>query len=185
MDSRDRHTDEELFQRIKKDDAKALKFLFEKYFSPLTRFAWTFVKDISGAEEVVSDIFLNVWVKRKNIEITSRVKTYLYTAVKNQSLNYLKKNRIHLEDIETVVEQIPASEWHAERLIMDAELEREVNRLLQQLPRQRRLIFRMSRLDGLSYKEIAEILSLSISTVQNQMVAAVKFLSRQSPHRRK
>jgi RNA polymerase sigma-70 factor, ECF subfamily len=170
-------SDEELFHRIKSNDAKALKILFERYYSSLCTFAYKFVKNVHLAEEVVSDVFFNIWIKKEKIEIKLNLKTYMYTAVRNQSLNYLKKNKIHLEDIETIVKENKISDLNADKFITYEELNNDIEALLQQLPEKRQIIFRMNRIDGLSYKEIAEILSISIHTVQNQMVAAVKFLS--------
>ena len=70
---------------------------------------------------------------------------------------------------------------NADKFIQYEELKEDIDLLLRQLPKKRQIIFRMNRLDGLSYKEIAEILSISVNTVQNQMVEAVKFLSQQRP----
>jgi RNA polymerase sigma-70 factor (ECF subfamily) len=174
-------TDEELFQHIKNDDAKALKILFERYFSSLCYFACKFVKNVHPAEEVVSDVFLNLWLKKEKIEIKINLRTYLFTAVKNQSLNYLKTNKIHLEEIDTADKESKTSDLNADRAVMYEELKNDLDALLRQLPEKRQIIFRMNRIDGLSYKEIAEILSISIHTVQNQMVAAVKYLTGQHP----
>jgi RNA polymerase sigma-70 factor, ECF subfamily len=176
MLSNEHISDEKLFQRIKNDDAKALKILFERYFTALCRFADKFVRNAHVAEEVVSDVFLNIWLKRNKIEVKISLKTYLYTAVRNQSLNYLKKCKIHLVEIETAIKENKISDLNADRLINDKEFKNDIEALLQQLPEKRQIIFRMNRIDGLSYKEIAEILSISIHTVQNQMVSAVKFL---------
>ncbi len=174
----DRHiSDEELFQRMKSNDAIALRILFDKYFPALCSFALRFVKTADLAEEAVSDVFTNVWLKRKKIEIKTNPKTYLYGAVRNQSLNYLKKKNIYFEEIETVIKEYKASDLDADRFIVHEELQGDIDNLLQQLPEQRQIIFRMNRIDGLRYKEIADVLSLSIHTVQNQMVAAVKFLT--------
>jgi RNA polymerase sigma-70 factor, ECF subfamily len=170
-------SDEELYQRVKSDDARALKTLFERYFSALCRFAVRFVKQPHLAEEVVSDVFLNIWIKKEKVEIKINLKTYLYTAVRNQSLNYVKKNKIHVEDIETAVRENITSDLTADAFITTEELTGSVNELLQRLPEKRQIIFKMNRIDGLRYHEIAEVLSISIHTVQNQMVAAVKFLS--------
>lgn len=177
-------SDEELFQHIKRDDPKALKILFERYFCSLCHFACTFVKNTNLAEEVVSDVFLNIWLKKGTLEIQINLKSYLYTAVRNQSINYLKRKRFHLEDIETVVKENKISDLHADQLITSEELKNDIYTLLRQLPEKRQIIFKMNRIDGLSYKEIAEILSISINTVQNQMVEAVKFLSKQYPRQR-
>ncbi|MGD1043943.1 MAG: RNA polymerase sigma-70 factor [Bacteroidota bacterium] len=177
-------TDEELLRRIKGDDPKALKILFERYYSLLCRFAFRFVKTIHLAEEAVSDVFLALWLKKNNIEIRTNLKTYLYTAVRNQSINYVKHHTFSFEDIETVDAQDTISELHPHAHMMYEELKDDIDALLKQLPEKRQIIFRMNRIDGLSYKEIAEILSISIHTVQNQMVAAVKFLSGHSPRRK-
>jgi RNA polymerase sigma-70 factor, ECF subfamily len=174
-------SDEELLHRIKHDDTHALKILFERHFSLLCCFASRFVKNAHLAEEVVSDVFLNIWLKREKIEIKTNLKTYLFTAVRNQSLNYLKKNNKHFEDIDAVDKENKASDMNADKFIQYEELKEDIDSLLCQLPQKRQIIFRMNRLDGLSYKEIADILSISLNTVQNQMVEAVKFLSHRNP----
>jgi RNA polymerase sigma-70 factor, ECF subfamily len=178
-------TDEVLLSRIKHDDSGALKILFEKYFSPLCFFSNQFVKNTDNAEEAVSDVFLNIWLKRGKIEIKSSLKAYLYTAVRNQSLNYLKRNKIHYEDIEAEDGENLSSDLNADLLINYEELKHEIDILLRQLPKKREIVFRMNRIDGMSYKEIAEILSISVNTVQNQMVKAAKFISDQYPHIKK
>jgi len=177
-------TDEELLRRIKHDDSKALKILFERYYPSLCSFAFRFVKTIHLAEEAVSDVFLTIWIKKENIEIRTNLKTYLYAAVRNQSMNYVKHHTFSFEDIETVDTQDAISEFHPHAQMIYEELKDDIDALLRQLPEKRQIIFRMNRIDGLSYKEIAEILSISIHTVQNQMVAAVKFLSGHHPHRK-
>jgi RNA polymerase sigma-70 factor (ECF subfamily) len=173
--------DEDLLHRIKRDDPKALRILFERYFSALCSFSSRFVKTVDLAEEAVSDVFLNIWLKREKIEIKTNLKTYLYVAVRNQSLNYLKKNKKYFEDLEIVDREGKISDLNADRFIHYEELKEDIDSLLHQLPTKRQIIFRMNRLDGLSYKEIAEILSISVNTVQNQMVEAVKFLSQRRP----
>jgi RNA polymerase sigma-70 factor (ECF subfamily) len=175
-------SDEELLYRIKCDDSKALKILFERHFSALCSFAFRFVKTGYLAEEVVSDVFLNIWLKKNKIEIKMNLKTYLYTAVRNQSLNYLKKQNPSFEDIETAEKENVISERQADSVVIHKELINNIDTLLRQLPEKRQIIFRLNRIDGLSYKEIAEILSISVHTVQNQMVEAVKFLAKKYPH---
>jgi RNA polymerase sigma factor, sigma-70 family/RNA polymerase sigma-70 factor, Bacteroides expansion family 1 len=173
--------DGDLLRRIKCDDSKALRILFERYFAALCHFASKFVKNSDLAEESVSDVFLNVWLKRERIEIKTNLKTYLYVAVRNQSLNYLKKNKKYLENLEIADREEKISDLNADRFIQYEEFKEDIDSLLRQLPEKRQMVFRMNRLDGLSYKEIAEILSISVNTVQNQMVEAVKFLSHRHP----
>lgn len=179
------NADEDLLSQIKHNDSGALKVLFEKYFAALCYFSNKFVRNTDLAEEAVSDIFLNIWLKRGKIEITTSLRAYLYTAVRNQSQNYLKKNKIHFEEIEMAEMEGKISESDADRLVNFEDLKNEIDIILKQLPKKREIVFRMNRIEGMSYKEIAEILSISVSTVQNQMVKAVKFISGQYPHLKK
>ncbi len=169
-------TDEQLLNRIKQNDEVALELLFRRYFKNLCFFANRLLMEHQLAEEVVSDIFLNIWLKRGQIKINSSFKAYLYKAVKNQSINYLQKRKINIESLEVVDKEGLVSSLSPEHFLRYNQLDEEIKSLIKELPEKRRLIFRMNRIDGLSYSEIAEILEISINTVQNQMVNAVKFL---------
>lgn len=169
--------DREWILRIKNNDSKALDLLFAKFYQSLCHFSFYILKNTALAEEAVSDVFLNIWLKRNKINIHNSVKAYLFTAVRNQSLNYLKKSKIHFDDIDEVENENIQSCMSADYLIRYESVKNDVELILNKLPEKRRLIFRMNRFDGLSYKEIASILSISVNTVQNQMVKAVKFIS--------
>jgi RNA polymerase sigma-70 factor, ECF subfamily len=170
--------DDELFRRMKSGDAGALKTLFERHYPALCRFSESIVKNAESAEEAVSDVFAALWLRRSVIEIRSGVKPYLYAAVRNQSLNALRSSGIHMVSIDGDESVLPDSGFEADAPLAYEELEYTLEAIIDRMPARRRMIFRMSRIDGLSYQEIADILSLSIHTVQNQMVEAVKFLSR-------
>jgi len=169
-------TDEQLIIRIKQDDSAALELLFRRHFKRLCFFAYKFLADKNEAEEAVSDIFLNIWLKRGKIKINTSFKAYLYKAVKNQSLNYLQKKKTYKENLEVVDKEGLVSSLSPEHFLRYNQLDEEIKTILKQLPEKRQLIFKMSRIDGLSYSEIADILDISINTVQNQMVKAVKFM---------
>lgn len=170
--------DDELFRLIKDGDAEALKVLFKRYYAPLCRFSASIVKNDESAEEVVSDMFVDLWLKRAAIEIRAGVRQYLYGAVRNRSLNVLRSYGIPTKQFDHDEEDLTSPEFNADRPLLYKELERSIDAFINRMPERRRLIFRMHRIDGLTYQEIAEILSLSIHTVQNQMVEAVKFLYR-------
>jgi len=181
MNKTKKNIDLELITRIKKNDSVALDILFNRYFFLLCDFSFRFVKSVDLAEEAVADVFLNIWLKRGRIEIKTSVKSYLYTAVRNQSINYLKKEKNFYEELELVDKEGIYSTLSADNFIQYEELKKELDKILDKMPNKMRLVFKMSRIDGLSYKEIAEILSISINTVQNHMVKAFKFLSEQYP----
>lgn len=178
----DKNPDEILIRLIKQHNQKALESLFEKYFYSLCDFAFAIVKNVESAEEVVSDVFFNIWSKRDNLEIKSNLKSYLFLATKNQSINYLSKNKLSLEEMDISKGFIDILENNtAETGVEYKELEKEIYHILEELPPQRRLIFRLNRLEGLKYKEIAETLSISVNTVQKQMVEASKYIEKYKP----
>jgi RNA polymerase sigma-70 factor, ECF subfamily len=172
--------DAELFTRIKKNDAGALRTLFERYYQALCRFSASIVKNTETAEETVSDVFAELWLKRGTIELRSALRPYLYTAVKNRSLNSLRSSGAALVPFDCLEVDPVGSDSTADGPLLYKELELSIEALIDRMPERRRLIFCMTRIDGLSYQETADILSISIHTVQNQMVEAVKFLARSS-----
>ncbi|MDN5203602.1 RNA polymerase sigma-70 factor [Fulvivirgaceae bacterium BMA10] len=176
------YSDKTLLSSIRQNDQKALELLYEKYYHSLCDFAFNFVRSIEISEEVVSDVFLNIWLKRAEINITSNFKSYLFISVKNQSLNYLSKSKVKFEDLEILDKTGHISEKSAHAKIYFTEFEKEIEQILQELPPQRRIIFKLNRIEGLKYMEIAKILSISVNTVQKQMTEAVKFLANYQPY---
>lgn len=170
--------DEFLIQRIKANDQKALELLFEKYYFSLCHFAKSFVVSTDLSEEIVSDVFLKLWLNREKIEIRSSLKAYLFIAIKNQALNLIKKNHFPFEDLDQAEAHHLQAENSTELPVTYAETEKEILAIIDQLPPQRRTIFKLNRIEGLMYKEIAEVLSISVNTVQKQMVEAIKYLSK-------
>lgn len=170
--------DKILLAQIQQDDQQALESLFQKYYFQLCGFAKIYVKRSDLSEEIVADVFFNLWQNRRRIEITRNFKAYLYVSIKNECLNALKKNDYMFEDIDQPEVQYKISEGTSTDFLEYEELERKISTIIEELPPQRKLIFKLNRLDGLKYKEIADILHISVHTVQKQMVEAVKYISR-------
>ncbi len=174
--------DNKLFSFIKENNNKALKVLFERYFVRLCEFSEFYVKNLSLAEEVVADVFLNIWINRNKLKIKTSLKAYLYTSVRNRSINYLIKEKRNIEKFEELAEK---NDLHIDNSpfvdLSLMELENAIESLIQKLPPKRQLIFRMNRLYGLKYKEISELLSISVNTVQNHMVKAIEFMTKHYP----
>lgn len=168
--------DDFLIECIKNDNQKALESLYKKYFYPLCRFAKSFVNDPLICEEVVSDVFFNIWKGRKKLHLQKNLKPYLFTATRNQALKTLKKEKAAF--FEAQIEDNNCSEITADEPIEYQETLKTLEAIIEGLPPQRKLIFKMNRMEGLNYSEIAKILQISIYTVQNQMVAAMKYLSK-------
>lgn len=151
---------------------KAFETMFKRMQPALVRYASFTLSNSEEAYEVVQDVFLNVWNKRDRLSFDDGLKAYLYRAVRNHSINRLKKFKPDTTDIDERVMGLPA-EGDSDASEKESRLN-SIFRQVDQLPEQCREIFLMSRMEGLSHKEIAEILELSPKTVENQVGIALK-----------
>lgn len=168
-------SDEELLTLLRQNEQKALEELFRRYYYPLCEFAFHFVRSFDLTEEVVSDVFIKIWRSRHQTEIT-RLKSYLYAATRNQALNLLRKEGRERDSLDDLGEELLPLSRYPDQELLYKEFETRIDALINTLPPRRKLIFRLNRIEGFTYKEIAEMLSISVHTVQNQMVEAVKQL---------
>lgn len=163
-----------LFEKIKQSDEKAFEKLFHHYYKYLCAFACQILEDEVAAEEIVQDFFVKLWDKRDQINIETSVKSYLFRSVKNLCLNHIKHEQIKLQHAQYVITEAESKNY-ADNFI-EVDLEKEIEESIQSLPEKRREIFRLSREEGLKYREIAERLNISIKTVEAQMGLAIKTL---------
>lgn len=139
-------------------------------------FAKKYLNDIDLAKEIVHEAFLKLWEKRKEMDTSKSVKSYLYTSVYNRSLNYIRDNK-KFDKTEGKTELLERAEnWDASNQMIAEEIQIKINQTLENLPEKCRKIFMMSRYEELKYKEIAEKLNISIKTVETQMSKALKAL---------
>lgn len=160
------------------DDDKAFEKLFYLLHHKLVRFCVLYVHQEEIAEEIVADIFVRCWQNRKTLTVVKNPVGYLFVAVKNHSLNHLKKiSTIHvvaLEDhlgVELIDLNNPQIAFEKKELFL------KLDKAIASLPRQCRIVFRLIKEDGMKYKEVAEILNISPRTVQTQLFRAIKKLS--------
>jgi RNA polymerase sigma-70 factor (family 1) len=126
------------------------------------------------AEEVVSDIFVKCWLDRDNLLQVQNPEVYLFVAVKNQALNYLKRfSHYHLVTVGEIDADEMINSFYPERDIERRELMFRMNQAIAMLPRQCQLVFKLIKEDGMKYKEVAEILHISPRTVQTQLFRAI------------
>ncbi len=171
----DRQEENILFEKIKLGDEKAFEALFLHYYPHLCLYATQILKNSSAAEEIVQELFVRFWEKREETEIETSLKNYLFRAAKNHCLNYIKHNQIKREYSQKfLAENEPFStEYEFES---QTELFRKIEESISALPEKRQEIFRLSRQEGLKYREIAKKMNISIKTVETQMGLAIKTL---------
>jgi len=161
-----------LFERVKEGDRKSFELLFDKYYNNLCNFAYLFFKDTAHTEELVADVFVNIWEKRKSIQIKTDFKSYLYRSTRNAVINVIRKEKGN----KLLKSEITSYELSPETLMIRQEVIAHFESMLVRLPKQAGLVFRLVRVDGLKYKQIAETLNISVKTVENHMGKALKMM---------
>lgn len=163
---------------IAKDDQLAYRQLFVLFYNKLSRFVMSFTKNKELTEEIVSDVFINIWRRRKNIEEIKNLKLYLYVSAKNTTFNYLKKlhreNHIDLDSVEIELADPFADPGAA---LITREMNLKLRAAINDLPPRCKLIFTLVKEDGMTYTQTATLLDISESTVENQLSIALKKIS--------
>jgi RNA polymerase sigma-70 factor (family 1) len=156
------------------DDQQAYKELFMGLYSFLFPFAKTLVKAKEPAEEIVSDVFIKVWEKRKGLEKIDNLKVYLYVTTRNIALNYVEKQkRTATHSIEDYTVELSSVYFDPEQLLITADMLALIQKAIDQLPPKCKMVFKLAKEDGLKYREIAEVLNISVKTVENQLAIAL------------
>ena len=166
----------ELQQRIADyEDVAAYKKLFFHFFLPLKSFSFSILKSKEIAEEVVSDIFVDIWAKRKQLLDIEDLKIYLYISVRNVSLRKLQQiQKTSVLSLDDLVVEFASPDPNAETFLITNELAQKIDAAIEALPQQCKIIFKMAKQDKLKYKEIAQLLNISVKTIDNQLSTALK-----------
>lgn len=160
------------------DDQASYKKLFFHFFLPLKSFSFSIVKSKELAEEIVSDILVDIWAKRTRLADIENLKMYLYVSVRNGSLRRLQQTRksavLSLDDVQV---EFAALDHDAESILLTRELSFKIEAAIAQLPQRCKLIFKLAKEDQLKYKEIAALLNISVKTIDNQVAIALRKIS--------
>ena len=154
--------------------------IYKLYYPKMFAFAKNYIQANEDAENVVQDVFVVLWEKKDELELSCTLTTYLFTLVKNRCLNYLRHKLIEEEFNTQMKEELGFKLYALESLEYSYPSEKELQSVLQRaldaLPERCREVFIKSRIEGLKYKEISEELGISVNTVENHIVTALKKL---------
>ena len=167
----------ELIKAIRQADKTAFKALCGIYYDPLYRFLWRKTRDEETAKDLVQELFLNVWKNRANLDETQSSKAYLYRAASNLAINHLKKKAVrqaYAVDSSATERMAETDEQH--------DFQEYAEEVLHDLPEEQRLVFTLNKFEGLKYSEIAEMLQISVKTVESRMSKALKTLREKLRH---
>lgn len=154
---------------------QAFEQVFKDYFKALHGYAMAILKDSDEAEEMVQQVFFKLWDRGHLLPVEGSVAAYLYRAVHNECMNYLRHQQVKLQHQLHVVHRMK-NEHEQIAVSRATELEQQYRQALNDLPEQCRTVFQLSRFENLKYREIADKLDISVKTVENHMGKALKLL---------
>lgn len=164
--------------QISKGNQLALQQLMDLMADDLSIFAQGFVKCKDRAEEIVSDVFYKLWCKRKQIHEIKNLNAYLFVSVRNGALSYLrKKSGLEEIPIESISEFNFPPVRGPESELIDKETLEEINAAIEKLPPKCKMAFMLAKVQGLKYKEISQIMNISVKTINNHIALALEKIS--------
>lgn len=169
--------------RIRAGDPQAFEALFRAHYEPLVRFALGLLKSHAAAEEVVQEIFLNVWKQRARLDVQRTVRAYLFGATRNRAINSLRHARYEEQlavsmntDPNPTTRSVTPRMVGADERVRTRELRAAIARAIEELPMRRRETFVLSREHQMTYEQIADVMGVSVKTVEEQIGRAIKSL---------
>ncbi len=170
-----KHTDEDLLQLLQSNSETAIDLIFRAYFEEICRAVYRIIPDTNLVEDLAQDVFFELWKKRETLVIKTSIRAYLRRAARNKALNYIRDQKIKFEE-EEKAPNLKSTEPDAQKVLEIEELQEKIDAAIDSLPERCRVVFTLSRFENMSYQEIADALSISIKTVENQISKALKLL---------
>jgi RNA polymerase sigma-70 factor (ECF subfamily) len=170
------HDLRQIQEGIAKNEEVMLAELYKLFHKRLRHFSRSITRSDEIAEEVVNDVFVKIWRHRDKIREIENITVYLYVAVKNQSLNILtlKAKELITESFNYFDIELEEAVGSPDELMITEELMKRMRKAVEDLPPRCKMVFKLIREDGLKYKEVAQILNISVNTIDAQMAIAVK-----------
>ncbi|WP_207421111.1 RNA polymerase sigma-70 factor [Desertivirga brevis] len=162
----------DLIKGLQNGEVLYFEKIYAKYSSRLYTSAYNILRNKQVCEDIVQELFIELWVKREKLQIQN-LKSYLYTAVRNKVLMTIRSGKVVL-DLEVV--EMLVSEYDADNGVLQKELQENLEKGISELPEKCREVFVLSRKQQLSHKEIANLLNISVKTVENHLTIALRRL---------
>jgi len=158
------------------DNKKALDELYNYYYPRLYAFAKKFLKVEDDINDILQEVFIKIWENRKNIKNVETFNAYIFTITKNAVVSYFREKTKLIAFESRVREMATAEGYLTENTAEYKDIKEKVDQLIEQLPQKRQQIFKLSREQGLSNKEIASEMGISVKTVEDHIMHAIRFL---------
>lgn len=171
------YTDQDLKALFQKDAEQAIELLFRLYYKKVCQAVYKIIPKEETTEDLAQEVFYELWRKKDYLKVHTSYAAYLRRAAVNKALNYLRDQKIKLDD-STTMRQLEVQAPLSDEKLEAAELQSVIDQAVDQLPERCRLVFVLSRFEQMSHKEIADQLDISPKTVENQITKALKILRR-------
>jgi len=176
MEKQDFIYEQILIGKMKTGDRSAFSSIFSFHYANMVSFASTFTKDLDTSEEIVQEVFVQLWENRESLMITSSLKSYLLKTIQNRCINWLKHLKVRDKYNHFMVENSSIADLDTENYILKSELEGKLEKTLQTLPKEVADAFRMNRYECKKYQEIAVIQNVSVRTIEVRIGKALSLL---------
>ncbi len=170
-------TEQTLLTALAQGDESALRQIFDRYYNGLLGAVFRIVPDEDTCQDLVQEVFVELWRKRADLDIHTSLQAYLRRAAVNRALNHLKtQRRVQLQESDDWATTVDTSPSDIRQLEKQENLEAALHKAIELLPEKCRLVFSLSRFEHMSHREIAAQLDISVKTIENQITKAMKLL---------
>jgi RNA polymerase sigma-70 factor (ECF subfamily) len=168
------YSDEELMREIKADNMFAFDLIYKKYSKKLYKFGYSLLKSHEETENLVQDVFLNLWENRHKVEKDSSIKSYIFAITYNSAISILRKKAMESKFVEYLKSLQIIYEKPVNMELEYTELTNKINEIVYALPQRQKEVYLLHKVEALKYSEIAVLLDISVNTIENHMSRALK-----------
>lgn len=168
------YSDEELMREIKANNMIAFDVLYKKYCKKLYKFGYSILKSEEETENLIQDVFLNLWENRHKVEKDSSIKSYVFTIAYNSAISVIRKKARESEFVEYLKSLQEINEAPVNVELEYNELTNKLDEIIKALPERQKEVYLLHKVENLKYNEIAERLNISVNTIENHMSRALK-----------
>lgn len=169
------YSDQELRDLLQRDSERAIEWMFKQYYGMLSATVFRILPNQELAEDLVQELFLDIWRKKESLQFQTSVGAYLRKAIVNKTLNYIRDTKMKFESDEPA-DTIAGTISPPSSGVETSELQQAIDQAIDRLPERCRIVFALSRFEQMSQQEIAQSLGISVKTVENQMTKALRSL---------
>jgi RNA polymerase sigma-70 factor (ECF subfamily) len=162
-----------LLERLKAGEEEAFNEIYNSYAPSLTSFAAARLTSLDEANDIIHDLFIHLWQERENITITISLRAFLFAAIRYRIIDHIRKNSSRKKYAEQIAKMPVHAQEETENKIFEKELREKLDNAINQLSPRTKEVFKLSRFEHLSVKEIAEKMDVSEQTVKNQLTTAL------------